>query len=280
MSKNDIINAVLIDSDDDELDLGEIIIQEELKNEETKQEEEQKLKQKKPRIVKPKVELNTYFNMNPDIIEIGIDEVGRGPLFGRVYASAVVLPKSNEFKHNEMKDSKKFSSKKKIDSTSQYIKQNAIAWSIRYEDETTIDRINILQATQLAMHNCITDILHQLKEKNSELNLRNIILLIDGNYFKPFTHFNSITNKFETIMYHTIEQGDNKFTSIAAASILAKVERDKYIEELCEENTELKEKYKIDSNKGYGSKHHLDGIKKHGITQWHRKTFGICKNYF
>ena len=289
MSKNDIINAVLIDSDD-ELDFGEIIIQEKLKNEETKneetkneetkQEEEQKLKQKKPRIVNPKVELNTYFNINPDIIEIGIDEVGRGPLFGRVYASAVVLPKSNEFKHNEMKDSKKFSSKKKIDATSQYIKQNAIAWSIRYEDETTIDRINILQATQLAMHNCITDILHQLKEKNSELNLRNIILLIDGNYFKPFTHFNSITNKFETIMYHTIEQGDNKFTSIAAASILAKVERDKYIEELCEENTELKEKYKIDSNKGYGSKHHLDGIKKHGITQWHRKTFGICKNYF
>ena len=284
MSKNDIINAVLIDSDD-ELDFGEIIIQEKLKNEETKneetkQEEEQKLKQKKPRIVNPKVELNTYFNINPDIIEIGIDEVGRGPLFGRVYASAVVLPKSNEFKHNEMKDSKKFSSKKKIDATSQYIKQNAIAWSIRYEDETTIDRINILQATQLAMHNCITDILHQLKEKNSELNLRNIILLIDGNYFKPFTHFNSITNKFETIMYHTIEQGDNKFTSIAAASILAKVERDKYIEEICEENTELKEKYKIDSNKGYGSKHHLDGIKKHGITQWHRKTFGICKNYF
>ena len=175
---------------------------------------------------------------------------------------------------------KKFTSKKKIDATSEYIKQNAIAWSIRYEDENTIDRINILQATQLAMHNCITDILHQLKEKNPELNLRNIRLLIDGNYFKPFTQFNPITNKFETILYHTIEQGDNKFTSIAAASILAKVERDKYIDELCEENPELKEKYRIDTNKGYGSKHHLDGIKQYGITQWHRKTFGICKNYF
>jgi ribonuclease HII len=282
MSKKDIISAVLIDSDD-ELDFSEIIIQKETKQEEIKQEEtkqEEKLKQRKPRTVKPKVELNTNFNINPDIIEIGIDEVGRGPLFGRVYASAVVLPKSNEFNHSEMKDSKKFSSKKKIDATSEYIKQNSIAWSIRYEDEITIDRINILQATQLAMHNCITDILHQLKEKNSELNLRNIILLIDGNYFKPFTHFNSITNKFETIIYHTIEQGDNKFTSIAAASILAKVERDKYIEELCEENPELKEKYRIDTNKGYGSKHHLDGIKQHGITQWHRKTFGICKNYF
>ena len=289
MSKNDIINAVLIDSDD-ELDFGEIIIQEKLKNEETKneetkneetkQEEEQKLKQKKPRIVNPKVELNTYFNINPDIIEIGIDEVGRGPLFGRVYASAVILPKTDEFRHCDMKDSKKFSSKKKIEATAEYIKENAIAWSIRYEDENTIDRINILQATQLAMHNCITDILHQLKQKNQQLNLRNILLLIDGNYFKPFTHFNPITDKFETILYHTIEQGDNKFTSIAAASILAKVERDKYIDDLCQENPELKEKYRIDTNKGYGSKHHLDGIKQHGITQWHRKTFGICKNYF
>jgi len=300
MSKKDIISAVLIDSDDDELDITNIIIKkkeksdkngEEMKEEEIKEEEmkeeikeeemkEGEIKTKRKRIVKPSIVLNTYFNENQDIIEIGIDEVGRGPLFGRVYASAVILPKSNDFKHNEMKDSKKFSSKKKIDSVAQYIKQNAIAWSIRYEDEITIDRINILQATQLAMHNCITDILNQLKEKNSELNLRNIILLIDGNYFKPFTNFNPITNKFETIIYHTIEQGDNKFTSIAAASILAKVERDKYIEELCEENPELKEKYKIDSNKGYGSKHHLDGIKRHGITKWHRKTFGICKNYF
>jgi ribonuclease HII len=301
MSKRDIISAVLIDSDDDELDITNIIIKKkeksdkneeemkegemkegEMKEGEIEQEEmkEEEIKTKRKRIVKPSIALNTYFNENPDIIEIGVDEVGRGPLFGRVYASAVILPKSNDFKHNEMKDSKKFSSKKKIDSVAQYIKQNAIAWSIRYEDEITIDRINILQATQLAMHNCITDILHQLKEKNSELNLRNIILLIDGNYFKPFTNFNPITNKFETIIYHTIEQGDNKFTSIAAASILAKVERDKYIEELCEENPELKEKYKIDSNKGYGSKHHLDGIKTHGITKWHRKTFGICKNYF
>jgi ribonuclease HII len=288
MSK-DIINAVLIDSDDDEIDFTKIIVKEQKEQEEQEQEqkqekqeerEEPEMKTKRKRTVKQSVVLNTYFNENPEIIEIGVDEVGRGPLFGRVYASAVVLPKTTDFKHCDMKDSKKFTSKKKIDATSEYIKQNAIAWSIRYEDENTIDRINILQATQLAMHNCITDILHQLKEKNPELNLRNIRLLIDGNYFKPFTQFNPITNKFETILYHTIEQGDNKFTSIAAASILAKVERDKYIDELCEENPELKEKYRIDTNKGYGSKHHLDGIKQYGITQWHRKTFGICKNYF
>jgi len=115
MSKKDIISAVLIDSDD-ELDFSEIIIQKETKQEEIKQEEtkqEEKLKQRKPRTVKPKVELNTNFNINPDIIEIGIDEVGRGPLFGRVYASAVVLPKSNEFNHSEMKDSKNLVLKKR-----------------------------------------------------------------------------------------------------------------------------------------------------------------------
>lgn len=294
MLKRDIISAVLIDSesDDDEIDFTKIIVKEKNQNiiekieikeiqiEETKEPEDTKEKTKRKKTIKSSITLNTCFNENLEIIEIGIDEVGRGPLFGRVYASAVILPKSDEFRHCDMKDSKKFSSKKKIEATSEYIKQNAVAWSIRYEDENTIDRINILQATQLAMHNCITDILHQLKQKNSELNLRNILLLIDGNYFKPFTHFNPITDKFETILYHTIEQGDNKFTSIAAASILAKVERDKYIDNLCEENPELKEKYRIDTNKGYGSKHHLDGIKQHGITQWHRKTFGICKNYF
>jgi ribonuclease HII len=76
-----------------------------------------------------------------------------------------------------------------------------------------------------------------------------------------------------------IEGGDNKYTSIAAASILAKTERDKYIEELCKENPELVERYDINSNKGYGSKKHMDGIKQYGITKWHRKTFGICKEY-
>jgi ribonuclease HII len=81
--------------------------------------------------------------------------------------------------------------------------------------------------------------------------------------------------------YHTlcVEGGDNTYTSIAAASILAKVERDNYIDELCKENPELSERYGIDSNKGYGAKKHLEGIKQHGITIWHRRTFGICKEY-
>ena len=118
----------------------------------------------------------------------------------------------------------------------------------------------------------------------SELNKRekkdyNYSLLIDGNYFNPITSFNKETNKIETISYMTIEGGDNKYASIAAASILAKVGRDKYIEELCEQNPELAENYGIDSNKGYGAKRHIDGIKENGITIWHRRSFAPCKNY-
>jgi ribonuclease HII len=249
--------------------------QEEKQQEQQEQEQQQKeqVKISKKRNVKPKVALNICFNENPEIIEIGVDESGRGPLFGRVYASAVVLPKTHEYKHENMKDSKKFHSKTKIKTTSEYIKQNAIAWSVKYEDENSIDEINILQATQKAMHECINDVICQLTNKfGSNLNL---LLLIDGNYFKPYY----TQNNHELIQHHTIEQGDDKFTSIAAASILAKVDRDEYIDELCEMNPELKEKYKIDSNKGYGSKAHIDGIKRYGITPWHRKTFGICREY-
>ena len=106
-----------------------------------------------------------------------------------------------------------------------------------------------------------------------------MLLLIDGNYFKQLTILNKGKTKLVHINYETVEGGDNKFTSIAAASILAKVERDKYIHELCEENPELIERYGIDSNKGYGSKKHMDGIKTYGITKWHRRTFGICKTF-
>ena len=103
--------------------------------------------------------------------------------------------------------------------------------------------------------------------------------MIDGNYFKPLSYLNKKTGKIETFPYTTVEGGDNKYASIAAASILAKVERDKYIDELCGQNPTLAEYYGIDSNKGYGAKKHIDGIKEHGITIWHRRSFGICKNY-
>jgi ribonuclease HII len=136
------------------------------------------------------------------------------------------------------------------------------------------------------MHNSILEVRKQLnkilKEKEGEkeeFKNYSYSLLIDGNYFKPITLLNKKTNKMEMLPYVTVEGGDNKYASIAAASILAKVERDKYIAELCEENPTLVEHYGIDSNKGYGAKRHLDGIKEHGITIWHRRSFGTCKNY-
>jgi len=233
------------------------------------------IKEKRKRIVQPP--LKKYFDENVSIIECGIDEAGRGPMFGRVYAGLVVLPKDDSFDHLQMKDSKKFHSKNKkiIEQVAEYIKANAIAWAVEYEDEQTIDEINILQATQSAMHKCIKTVLTKIPE----LQIENILLLVDGNYFKPYTVLNKTKTKMETIRYQMIEGGDNKYTSIAAASILAKVARDTYINDLCALNPELIEHYGIDSNKGYGSKKHMDGIKQHGITKWHRKTFGICKEF-
>jgi ribonuclease HII len=219
--------------------------------------------------------LNTFYSDDINILEIGVDEAGRGPLLGRVYSAAVILPKDNSFDHSKMKDSKKFHSKKQIEAVAEYIKQNAVAWYVSFEDEKVIDQINILQATQKAMHSCILNVRYQCKEKsNSQFHL-----LIDGNYFNPLTVYNKKSNKLEIIPYSCITGGDNKYSAIAAASILAKVERDKYIEDLCKENPELVEKYGIDQNKGYGAKRHLDGIKEYGISIWHRRSFGICKQY-
>ena len=228
--------------------------------------------------------LKKYNNETHNIFEIGVDEVGRGPLFGRVYTAAVILPKDDTFDHSKMKDSKKFHSKKKIEEVSKYIKDNALSWYVSFEDEKVIDEINILQATQKSMHHSILQTKKQFnmsqKNKNQEEFVDyNYNLLIDGNYFNPITYLNKKTNKIEIIPYITIEGGDNKYSAIAAASILAKVERDKYIEDLCDQNPDLSLHYGIDSNKGYGSKRHLDGIKEHGITIWHRRSFGICKNY-
>ena len=236
---------------------------------------------KKTRIIKPKVILQKCYYQSGDIYEIGVDEVGRGPLFGRVYTAAVILPKDDTFDCSMVKDSKKFTSKKKILEAAQYIKEHAIAWYVSFEDEKTIDNINILQATQLSMHHSILEVVKQMNKKQIEKGVvePKYSLLIDGNYFKPFTYLNKKTNKLDSIPHVTIEGGDNKFASIAAASILAKVERDKYIEELCQANPTLSEHYCIDSNKGYGAKRHIEGIKEHGITIWHRKTFGICSTF-
>ena len=282
-SKNDVwVSAVIVD--DDSIDESEEVFEiTPVSQKSMKEKPQQVVEIIQPEVVVKKKRnvqqpLKQMFDPDTTIIEIGIDEAGRGPMFGRVYAGVAVLPKDDSFDHSQMKDSKKFHSKKKIEQVSEYIKENAIAWAVEYEDEQTIDQINILQATQSAMHKGIKNVLSQLS-KLTDINYDKILLLVDGNYFKPFTILNKDKTKLETIKYKMVEGGDNKYTSIAAASILAKVERDTYIDKLCEENPELIEHYGIDSNKGYGSKKHMDGIKQHGITKWHRKTFGICKEY-
>jgi ribonuclease HII len=237
-----------------------------------------KTKAKKETTVrKSPITLKKFCNEDPDIFEIGVDEAGRGPLFGRVYCGAVILPKDDTlFDHSLMKDSKKFTSKKKIAEAAEYIKTHAISWGVAYSDENVIDNINILQATQRTMHLAIKETINKLTTSESfDVGIGNFHLLIDGNYFKPYLHGPNKT----LVSSETVEQGDNTFSSIAAASILAKVARDQYIDDLCAEHPTLSEYYAIDSNKGYGAKKHLDGIKAHGITQWHRRTFGICKNY-
>jgi ribonuclease HII len=257
--KTDYVSASIIEDSDSE----EVVLEPKIK--------------KTRQVQKP---LQKYYKEDANIFEIGVDEAGRGPLFGRVYTAAVVLPKDDSFDHSRVKDSKKFHSKKKIEEAADYVKENAIAWYVSFEDEKIIDEINILQATQRSMHSCILEtrkqVISKMKENGSNYKIE---LLVDGNYFNPITILNKTTSKIETIPYTTIEGGDNKYTAIAAASILAKVERDKYIDELCIENPTLAEYYSIDSNKGYGAKKHLDGIKEHGITIWHRRSFGICKNY-
>lgn len=220
----------------------------------------------------PKINKELQYCFNPDaLLEIGVDEAGRGPMLGRVYSAAVILPKTNElFNHALMKDSKKFHSDKKIREVAVYIKANAIAWHVGFSTEQVIDKVNIRNATHKAMHEAIRGVLSK-----DEISYK---LLIDGNDFTPFTRVNSDCS-FTQISHICIEGGDNKYSSIAAASILAKVSRDTYIEELCLADSTLIERYDILNNKGYGTKKHMEGIQKFGITPYHRKSFGICKNY-
>ena len=219
---------------------------------------------------KKKEPLTKFYNEN--VIEIGVDEAGRGPMFGRVYSAAVVLPNNDEFNYELLKDSKKFSSEKKLLEAYDYVINNALYWSVSWNDEKHIDKMNIRQSTLNCMHKSIKTIIQQLKTTH-----RDILLLIDGNDFKPYMRYNN--NQYEQIDHVCIKGGDNTYCSIAAASIIAKVERDKYIYDLCEKNTFLQERYNIKNNKGYGTKKHLDGIKSYGISEWHRKTYGICRQY-
>lgn len=219
---------------------------------------------------KPKVILRKKYN-NVSLLEIGIDEAGRGPMFGRVYSAAVVLPDNDTFRYDWMKDSKKFTSKKKITEVAEYIKQHALYWSVSYETEQCIDKINIRNATYASMHKAIKEIILANPKEN-------FFLLVDGNDFKPYINIDE-ERGFSQVPHKCITGGDNKYANIAAASILAKVSRDTYIEELCEKDPTLIERYDLQKNKGYGTKKHMEGIKQYGISEYHRKTFGLCREY-
>ena len=213
-----------------------------------------------------------FYDNEFEFQEIGIDEVGRGPMFGRVYVAAVVLPKNNSnFNYDLLKDSKKFNSFKKIKEVSDYIKKNCINYSIKWSDEKEIDSINIKNATMSAMHSAIKELIFYDKSPK--------LLLVDGRDFKPYIIVDD-SCMIKEIPHICIEGGDNKYCAIAAASILAKVERDEYINELCLNYPNLDIYYNLNKNKGYGTEIHLNGIKQYGISKWHRKTFGICSNSF
>ena len=212
--------------------------------------------------------LQTIFHSDKLYLDIGVDEAGRGPLFGRVYSAAVILPQEN-FAHELMKDSKLIKSEKKMSELAQYIKEHALAWAVNYASEAEIDELNILQATQLCMKRCIAEIMESPITKKHDLNL-----LIDGNYFKAGALMIQYSNLKEI---NCVKGGDNKYTCIAAASILAKHSRDEYVTALCKEHPYLIERYNLLKNKGYGAAKHMEGIKTHGITEWHRKSFAPCK---
>ena len=198
-------------------------------------------------------------------IEVGIDEAGRGCLFGPVCIAAVIWLDEDPIKDDkdyEIKDSKKVSEKKRT-LLKDYIKDNCIAYNIQLIHHNDIDKYNILQATLRGMRLCLDNI-------TDIINIDTI--LVDGN------HFDFYSDKNDNYIDHVcVIDGDNIYKSIAAASILAKTYRDKWIQNLVKENPEL-EKYDLYNNKGYGTKKHLDAIKEYGITKWHRKSFGICKN--
>jgi len=276
-----------------ELDLKEQIVNnDKIKKTKTKTKSEPKIKSEPKTKSEPKIKrepkkieilkssyldtLNNDEKLNK--YEIGVDEAGRGPMFGRIYTAAVILPKTtdpNIFDHSKIKDSKRFHSEKKIQEVAEYIKKNAIAWSVKYEEHSVIDKINIRQATLGCMQKAIREVMENMKTNDKEAEFH---LLIDGNDFIPMSTVNK-DYKLISIPHVCIEGGDNKFSPIGAASILAKVFRDNYILELCKENPELNEKYDIGNNKGYGTKKHMDGIQKYGISEWHRKSYGLCKNY-
>lgn len=189
--------------------------------------------------------------------ESGIDESGRGCLFGPVYAAAVILP-SNVLEIEDVgliRDSKKLSAKKR-EKAFEFIQKNALAYAIASCTNEEIDQSNILQQTMNAMHKAI-----------KKLSIKPVHILVDGNYFQSY----------EDVPHKCVIKGDATYMNIAAASILAKVSRDRHIHDILKTNPVLDEQYGLSSNLGYGTKRHMDGIITHGVTKYHRISFKPCQ---
>jgi ribonuclease HII len=245
-------------------------------------------------VKKVAVELARAYHLDQPRLEIGLDEAGRGPLFGRLFVGGVVLPfrggvggegAVDDFRYNWMKDSKKFYSHQKRAEVAAYIRENALAYHVAFVEASEIDDINILNAVYKGMHECVREIAGQLRAKGLDergglwKEKEGMFLLVDGNLFEPVMEWNGATDRYEIPDFITVEGGDNKYCSIAAASILAKVAHDEYILGMCRDYPELETRYGLLKGMGYATKAHLEGIRKHGISQWHRRTFGVnCRN--
>lgn len=208
--------------------------------------------------------------------EIGIDEAGRGPLFGRLYVAGVILPKDGSIDFSKVRDSKKISAKKRKE-MSDFIKENAISYHIHYAESSEIDKYNIRECVLRGMKECAKKNIDAI-QSTTETNIDKFLLMIDGNDFPPMMLYNDEKEQMVNVPHATFVGGDNKYTAIAAASILAKVARDEYIMDLCERFPLYSKIYGLDKNMGYGTKQHLEAIQQYGITKNHRLTYGICKN--
>uniref|UniRef100_UPI0040278755 ribonuclease HII n=1 Tax=Prevotella sp. TaxID=59823 RepID=UPI0040278755 len=182
-----------------------------------------------------------------DMIEAGCDEAGRGCLAGSVYAAAVILPP--DYQNPDLNDSKKLTDKKRK-ALREQIERDAVAWAVGIVTPDEIDKINILNASILAMHRAL-----------DQLKVRPEAVIVDGNRFKPY----------QNLPYTTIVKGDGKYLAIAAASILAKTYRDDYMDALAEEYPQ----YDWKSNKGYPTKKHRAAIKQFGVTPYHRMSYNL-----
>ena len=180
-------------------------------------------------------------------VEAGCDEAGRGCLAGSVYAAAVILPVG--YQNELLNDSKQLTEKRRYE-LREIIQRDAVAWAVGIVTPEEIDKINILNASILAMHRAL-----------DQLQVRPEAVIVDGNRFK----------KYKDLPHTTIVKGDGKYLSIAAASILAKTYRDDYMNQLAEEYPQ----YDWISNKGYPTKKHREAIRQYGITPYHRKSFNM-----